>query len=264
MSGSATKVKVFKPKAIVLGFHGTIAPSDWEEKCLMPYIRDNLLRYLRQNWNNETISRLIPKLRHESFEQHYVFENNGCPVVTDDDTNEEEQIQSLNDFLIWQMNCGKDLIESKIVYKMAWMEGLDNRQIQIKLFNDVFTALQKFKNEFNMKIAIISATLPEVCRKFFETTSEGDINKFIDKYFDHSFGNSKDPEAFKNIAKELSVEPKDILYVTNYGQSAKCAKELGIQSLLIVRENNPRIREYYLLRFSQIQSLLDIEFVPRI
>ena len=257
-----TKVRIFKPKALVLGFHGTIAPIDWEDKCILPYIQRHLREYLIENRNNSTLIQLIPRLRQESFDQHFVYEMSECPVIGDDD-DEPRLILSLNDFLIWQMNNFRETKDSKRVFRLVWMDGLNKHRIRVPLFEDVVPALKLFKEEYHIKIAIYSSVDQQLCRQFFANTTEGDINQYFDHYFDFTIGGSKDKESFQKMAKELDVQTKDILYVIDYGQSAKCAKELGFQCLLIIRPFNRKIRDYYFLRFNKINSLLDIEFVER-
>ena len=253
-------VKVFKPKAIVLGFHGTIAPIDWEDNIIVPYIRQHLKEYLTNNWNNNNVHQLISELKHESFDQHFVYENNECPVIADDEEDLSEQISSVNDFLIWQMNNRKETQDSQTLFKLVWTDGLNNERIHLRLFDDVVPALTSFRESHKIQIALFSSVNTQVCQQIFRNTTEGDINQYFDHYFTGGF---KNIESFRNIATELKVEPKDILFVIDSGQSAKCAHELGYNCLLIKRPNNRKIREYYLLRFNSISSLLDIEFVRR-
>ena len=413
-SEEAAKTRIFKPKVVLLGFNGTIAPMNWENQLIAPYITENLHKFLEDNWNNETVTAAFKKLKEESFQQHHVFQNTDCPVITEktdtrksldnadvmlkksdeklnvddnsdnksndklvnkkpddkkttddksdnkndkqtedkkskdnktndkiksdnesadeksDDKSEEKKsekknsddknsddkkseekkandkqsgekseekksddnkdrgnkedkpddknknkrdskeeeteemsdIKQLNEFIIWQINNKKETADSQKIIQLVLDDALSKKKIQVPLFADVLPALKKLK-QLKLKIVIFSSVESEMCRKLLSNTSDGDITSYLSEYYDEKNGNSKDKQSYIKIAQNLNVDTKDILYVVDYGQSAKSCKQAGGQSLLIARPNNRRIRKHYLIKINKIDSLSEIEFVDR-
>lgn len=74
--------RVNLPKLVLFAFHGTIAPQNWEDLAIFPYLRDNLKTYLADSWStNAQVSGLIELLTQQSFDEHFVFERNDAPVI---------------------------------------------------------------------------------------------------------------------------------------------------------------------------------------
>ena len=44
------------------------------------------------------------------------------------------------------------------------------------------------------------------------------IRQLFDKIFDKTIGDKKDKNSYINIAEAMQVQPKDILFVTDFGQ----------------------------------------------
>jgi enolase-phosphatase E1 len=259
------KVRVFKPKVIILDFHGTVSPINWEEECILPYVKQNLSNYLDQNWTNHKVVDLVNKLRNQSFEQHFVFENEESPVISAEDPAESDDKtvkRTTVEFINWLIDKKKDTTESLKLQKLVWLEGYHKRELRTPVFEDVLPALKNFRDK-GFKIAIFSGVDSSLCHQLFENTTEGDLSSYFGKFFDTTTGNKKDPESYRRIANELSVKESDILYITDYGQEAKIAHTTGVQCLLIIRPKNRRIREFYLITFSAIHSLNQIDFVER-
>jgi len=130
----ANLVRVRKPKVIVLGLHGTTAPSDWEDQCIFPYVRQQLLPYLQANWNkSDEIINLIDSLRQQSFDDHFVYETAGAPLIlsfNDTNTNWRFVLSSVNAYVIWQLGRPHSVKEAVFLAKMCWVEGYKNKAIQ--------------------------------------------------------------------------------------------------------------------------------------
>lgn len=88
---AAAKVKIFKPDAFIVDFHGTICPMKWEEEVVLPYVIENLNAYLIENWAVIDLMNLIDTLRQESFIQRFKFNRNDAPLIEDD----SEDLQSV-------------------------------------------------------------------------------------------------------------------------------------------------------------------------
>ena len=64
----STALKVRKPKAVLLDFVGNVTKSNWIDRIIYPYVRDNVDVYLENNWGNRVLMRDIEFLRAESLQ----------------------------------------------------------------------------------------------------------------------------------------------------------------------------------------------------
>lgn len=264
-SEKSETTEVHKTKAILFSFHGVLSPTNWEEECILPYIKANLANYLQENWNKDNITEIVNNLRQESFDEHFVLENQDSPVISDEDPNDSEDVylkKTVNDF-IWLLDHKKDNNESLRLEKLVWIEGYDRGNIKTPVFKDVLPSLKSLK-EKGFKTAIFSSVDSELCHKLFANTTEGDLTPYFDKFYDTNTGDKKDGESYRKIAQDLNVSESDVLFITNFGQEAKISHEKGVQCLLIIRSGNRKIREYYLIKFSSITSLKQFKFIENL
>ena len=59
-------LRVRKPKAVLLDLVGSITKSNWFDKMVFPYVRQNVDTYLANNWGKRVLMRDIELLRAES------------------------------------------------------------------------------------------------------------------------------------------------------------------------------------------------------
>lgn len=127
-------VRVFKPKVILFTFLGTLVPLNWEDICLENYVRNNLLEFLKENWSTSTVSNLIEKLRYQSFDQHFVFENTNIPLILSYDidySNWMIVLHSVQQFVLWYIDNIKVLPENVfMLIKLCWVDGFQRKKIQ--------------------------------------------------------------------------------------------------------------------------------------
>lgn len=59
-------IKVKKPEAIFFDLSGTATKSYFTDKILFPYIKQNCLTFLQNNWDNQVLQRDVERLREQS------------------------------------------------------------------------------------------------------------------------------------------------------------------------------------------------------
>src|SRR5256885_16652607 len=102
---------------------------------------------------------------------------------------------------------------------------------------------------------------------FLKNTTAGDLSSYVDKIYGNSkefLSSSSQPTGHKKIIEDIGIDPSRILYVTHLGQRAKeMTDEVGVESLLVDRTGNRKIRQYYLICFRCAAQLTDVIFVNR-
>ena len=129
-------VRLHLPKAILFAVSGTIAPQDWEESCITPYLRDNLVTFLQDNWPPSTeIDYYIELLTYQSFQEHFVYDQPDCPVVVNyslSTDNRLQVIQTVNDYVMWQLARPNSSPEALQLVRLCWVDGFKNKKLKIK------------------------------------------------------------------------------------------------------------------------------------
>lgn len=127
-------VRVFKPKVILFTFLGTLVPLNWENVCLENYVRNNLLEFLKENWSTDIVSSLIEKLRSQSLDQHFIFENTNIPLILSYGiyySNWQIVLYSVKKYVLWHIDNVKVLPENVfMLIKLCWIDGFQRKKIQ--------------------------------------------------------------------------------------------------------------------------------------
>lgn len=272
------KVFVFKPKIIVLCFEGVVVDNHLENRYFEPYVSANISAYLSDHQNDREIGNIITNLRKQSLNDL----TNGytdCPEVLGNgligpespeyytpDVIQESVVQYIN----WQKNNQRLTPSGQRLQQLICRDGLASDRIKVKVYSDVMPALKLYKDN-GIKLALLSQYDETTVRQLLPSA---DLLAAFDSIFCEVMPNKN--ETFDRIVTtpELEVNERwDVLYMTVNGSSAVCARnrpdptlmvmQNEMKALLMVRDTGVKIRDYYLINFSTITSLLDIEFVVR-
>lgn len=182
-----TRVRILKPEAILLDFHGTISERHWEDKVIYPYVKEALSGFLRENWINETIQRCLPGLKNESFEQRFRHKYEDAPIIDDISTSTEETgpiqlIDQIGDFLLWQMASKRETKETQIIERLVWVDGFKKKKILTPLYADVMPCIKSWVEQHSCSIHVISSVDHETLKLLFSNTEKGNLDKYISSY----------------------------------------------------------------------------------
>lgn len=119
-----SKVKIYKPDAFIIDFHGTICSVKWEDEVVLPFVINNLNDYLIENWLVIDLMNLIDGLRQESFVQRFQFDRNDAPLI-EDDSDSESLRKSVCDFIRWQIDNRKETQTCISLQRLIWRKGQD-------------------------------------------------------------------------------------------------------------------------------------------
>lgn len=258
----AIKVKIFKPDAFIIDFHGTICPMKWEDEVILPFVVENLNGYLMDNWAVIDLMNLIDTLRQESFIQRFKFNRNDAPLIEEDSDDLESARRSICEFVMWQITNRKETKTCINLQRLVWHKGMAESKLKTVIFDDVPAALERWKSK-SISVYVVSSVEREEMCLFLKHTSHGDLTKYITDYFDSSIGKWVLKETYLKIAKTIGRDIRNLAFITDLGKKAKMAAEAGAESLLVLRPKNFRIREYYLTCFQSVSSFDEIELVER-
>jgi 2,3-diketo-5-methylthio-1-phosphopentane phosphatase len=117
-----------------------------------------------------------------------------------------------------------------------------------------------FSHRQGVKVHIFSSGSVQAQKLLFGFSDHGDLNEYFDKNFDISTsGNKKQAASYSNIAKDLGVNPSEIVFCSDDEAELKAAKEAGIGNpIMSIRPGNAPISSTRKLDSPRIFSLMQL------
>ncbi len=138
-------VRLRKPKAILLSFHGTISPVDWEEQVILPYVRGHLLCYLTENKESPDVSELIASLQQLSTGDQRKYALSSAPAIALLDAksgNWETVLRTTYDYVMWQLSSSEKCHSPTMkLTRLCWESGYRKKALQTMWVESALTLL---------------------------------------------------------------------------------------------------------------------------
>jgi enolase-phosphatase E1 len=97
--------------------------------------------------------------------------------------------------------------------------------------------LQRWR-EAGIDVVIYSSGSELAQRLLFATTSEGDLTRFISKFFDTAVGAKTSPDSYRHIAGDLARPCPHLLFISDVTAELDAARAAGCRVLLSARPGN--------------------------
>jgi len=234
MSGN---ISIDNCAGIVLDIAGTVTPLKFIEETLLPFAVKNAEEFLKSNWEKEEIQSIAKELLPDESELDAakIFEH--FKKLTEEKS-EEKPIKSLQG----------------LIYK----NGYDNGDLKAEIFEDVKNFISTYSQ--TKKMAIYSTGSIDSQKMLFANTTQGDLSDFIHNYFDQSLGLKTDSASYEKIAKELSLSPEEMVFISDSVAENEAAKAAGFTAVLVKREGNPEVSEDDAAKFKTITAFSELQF----
>ncbi|RIA86718.1 HAD-like domain-containing protein [Glomus cerebriforme] len=203
-------------KCVLLDIEGTTTPISFVHDRLFPYVKNNLINFLNENWNSPELQEQIQLLREQATKDI-----------------KKAIIQNIQ----WQMKINRKVGALKSFQGFMWKSGYESGELKGEIFDDVLDALKKWK-EIGIKIYIYSSGSISAQKYLFKNSDKGDLLVYIDGHFDTSIGSKMEKSSYVIIAKEIQFEPNEILFLSDNVKEISAAKSVGYQTAIIERKNN--------------------------
>jgi enolase-phosphatase E1 len=148
-----------------------------------------------------------------------------------------EDVGSVDVFLKWIAEDKKEPA-LKILQGLIWEEGYKTGELKGHVYEDVLPALKEWKNE-GIHIGIYSSGSVHAQKLLFKNSIYGDLTEYFSNYFDTSVGQKRQAQSYKSIASQLSLNPQDILFLSDIIEELDAAKEIGMHTMQLVRSDIP-------------------------
>ena len=218
-------------RAILLDIEGTTTPIAFVHDVLFSYARDHVREFLAANPAAEDIALL---------REEHAADVSDAP-------------ESIAEYVEWLIKLDRKSTALKSLQGKIWRQGYEDGSLKSQVFADVAPAFARWREQ-GLRISIFSSGSVLAQQLLFAHTEVGDLTPYIDSYFDTKVGKKGEAESYRKIAEVMSLEPQQILFISDVVSELDAANEAGMKTLLSIRPGNAPAEQYPSIRsFDEIQ-----------
>jgi len=218
------------PKAVLTDIEGTTSSISFVKDVLFPYSKKKLVEFLQKHSNDPQVQRILKEVREIQ---------PGDPVET---------------LLRW-IEEDKKIAPLKELQGLIWEEGYRSGELKGHIYEDAYRKLKEW-HERGIPGYVYSSGSVKAQKLLFGHTQYGDITYLFSGYFDTKIGNKKETESYIKIAKEIGLEPKDILFLSDNPDEIMASAKAGMKVIRFAREGENEFIEDF--PYPQVRSFDEI------
>ena len=220
-------------RAVLLDIEGTTTPIAFVHDVLFPFARARLSAFIKEPRHAgvlEEVSALLGK------------EHDGDVAAGEHPPGWEARTvadarASLEAYLLWLMDRDRKSPGLKLLQGRIWEEGYRDGLLKGQVFPDVAPAIQRWRRA-GLDVAIYSSGSVLAQRLLFESTSDGDLTGSISGFFDTAVGAKTAAGSYARIARIMTRQPAEIVFVSDVVTELSAARSAGLQTVLSIRPGN--------------------------
>jgi enolase-phosphatase E1 len=212
-------------RGILLDIEGTTTPIAFVYEVLFPFVRKELRSFFANNGGDPKVQEIVRALNLEHNDD--LRKEAGTP------TWESPPLA----YISWLMDRDRKSTALKVLQGKMWENGYRRGGLAGQVFADVPPALERWhKQKFDVRIYSSGSELAQ--QLLFGSTSSGDLNRFLQGYFDTRIGAKTDLESYRKIAAAFQLEPAQIVFISDVTRELDPARTSGMATILCLRPGN--------------------------
>jgi enolase-phosphatase E1 len=228
-------IRIGDIRVILLDIEGTTTPVDFVYKTLFPYAALHVEEFLKQSHDRDDVRSDIKLL----WDEHRIDLEGGAEPPEWNGGYVSAGPEVVAEYVRWQMCRDRKSSGLKSLQGKIWEAGYRSRKLQGEVYPDVHSALYRWKVQ-GKRIYIFSSGSVLAQKLLFESTAAGDLNIYIDGYFDTTVGSKLLAESYSRIAAEVNEAPNGVLFISDLVAELDAARHSGMQTLLCIRAKDAR------------------------
>ncbi|MBM3452943.1 MAG: acireductone synthase [Bacteroidetes bacterium] len=203
---------------VLMDIEGTTTSISFVYEVLFPYFLNNIQRLERV--------KNIKQVR-QAFDQVKEIVKNEENL----ELNSDQEI--INKLLVWSKE-DKKVTPLKTVQGVLWQSGYKNGEIVGHVYPEVPSKFMEWKNK-GLRMGIFSSGSVAAQKLLFGYTSLGDLNRYLEYYFDTNTGSKQDKRTYIEISRKINFEPHYILFLSDSIPELQAAEKAGFQTIQLTR-----------------------------
>lgn len=209
---------LFAYQAILTDIEGTTTSISFVHDILFPYAKEHVYDFITNHQHDPAVREIIDEINNMTLSSQEGIEH---VIIT---------LQN------W-MDEDKKVTPLKALQGMMWKDGYERGDFVGHVYQDAYEQLSLWKNEGIALFVYSSGSVPAQLL-LFEHSSYGDLTPLFSGYFDTRVGGKKDVSSYTAISKQINLDPKEILFLSDSVEELNAAEQAGMATLLLCREGD--------------------------
>ena len=215
-------------KLILTDIEGTTSSISFVKDVLFPYAADHLPAFVKENINDETVQTALQQTAELAGED-------GESISAD---NTDALIAKL---LQW-ISEDRKATPLKALQGLIWKTGYENGDYKAHMYPDATEYLKKW-HDSGLPLYVYSSGSVKAQELFFGYSQDGNLLPLFKGHFDTLMGGKRETQSYLNILAELQkthagLNAADVLFLSDIKEELDAAKEAGMQTVWLVREDD--------------------------
>ena len=223
-------------RALLLDIEGTTTPISFVYHELFPFAAAHVEEFLEQHSTDNEVSDIVEQLR-----IHWEARAGHC--VTDfpswSDASVSQRLHSAAAYVRFLIERDNKITPLKSLQGRIWEEGYRNGELRGQVYPDVPSAFTRWRSQ-GCRIATFSSGSIKAQHLLFAHSTAGDLNRFLDAFFDTTTGPKHEAQSYRRIAAALSFAPGDVLFLSDATAELDAARAAGMRTAFSLRPDVKR------------------------
>ncbi len=214
-------------KLILTDIEGTTSSISFVKDVLFPYAADHLPAFVKENINDEKVQTALQQT---------------AELAAEDGENiSADNTDALIARLLQWISEDRKATPLKTLQGLIWKTGYENGDYQAHMYPDATEYLKKW-HDAGLPLYVYSSGSVKAQELFFGYSQDGDLLPLFKGHFDTLMGGKRETQSYRNILAELQkihtgLNAEDVLFLSDIKEELDAAKEAGMQTVWLVRED---------------------------
>lgn len=219
-----------KYSAIITDIEGTTSRISFVTEVLFPYARQHLPAFIRSQQHQPEVAEELDAVRQ---------------LINAPAADTEQCIQAL---LGW-LDADQKVTPLKSLQGMIWRTGYEQGHFTGHVYPDVIAQLRAWHAQ-GIKLYIYSSGSVTAQQLLFRYSDAGDLTPLFSGYFDTRIGAKRELASYAAILQQLQLPPNQVLFLSDVTAELDPARQLGIATVQLIREqqtaaDHPIAHDFY-------------------
>ena len=219
-------------KVILTDIEGTTSSISFVKDVLFPYAAEHLPQYVRDHINDDAVKAALQQTAELAAEDGENLSNDDIADNTD----------ALIEKLLQWIAEDRKATPLKALQGLIWKTGYENGDYQAHMYPDATEYLKKW-HDSGLPLYVYSSGSVKAQELFFGYSQDGNLLPLFKGHFDTLVGGKRETQSYLNILAELQknhagLHANNVLFLSDIKEELDAAKEAGMQTVWLVREND--------------------------
>ncbi|MGN8199331.1 acireductone synthase [Salinisphaera sp. RV14] len=226
--------------AIIVDIEGTVSDAAFTRDVLIPYAEAHLGPWIERHAERPDVAETLEALAQAA----------GEPEV------DVPRLIELAEFGLVERDSGP----VAALCHLLWRDAYQTFELTGHVYDDAVATLQSWADD-HRTLLTYSAAPAEAQRLLFAYSDAGDISGLFSGFFDRRVGAKKNADSYTAIAQALGENPAALLFISDTGSELDAAKQAGLQTCWIARDDDTREKAEASQAHPSVASFSEIELL---